>query len=308
MAVKLCVEPKTPPMPWEQFCKEKPALSIAIDGYVSGAPNEDPKKHLLSLNHHEQVKRLNTRATCAQALFFVRQGLYSYFRINEEATAQVYTNDCDHDVDLTWTILHNPELVLESHNPSLNRLVKLVDELDTTSGLCYIDVSLPILQHHAWIFDPYMQFRLSGNIDKRDPKEFAEIIYAVEARILRHLDGTGESIPVNTDYIYLGGRNDWAMIKEIGAQARGAAFKNGIRALITVRERVDGNYNYSFCKALPFVHFDIPLILSTLNALEGLTDKPDRHGGGDFTGGTSRNLGCAIPPKELERIINSLHQ
>ncbi len=308
MAIKLCVEPKVSPMSWEQFCREKPRFSIAIDGYVAEGPFYDPSGQRLNFNHHEGVERLPTRATCGQALIFVRQRLYEYFQEQGEPTALVCTNDCDQDVGLTWTILHNPELALKSTNPSLNRLVKLVDELDTTSGLCEIDTSLPIFQEHAWIFDPYLQFRISGKIDKRDPDEFAKIIYETESRILRHLAGTGSSIPLNTDYIHLGGHEDWAMIKEIGAQARGEAFQKGIRALVTVRERTDGKFNYSFCKAAPFVPFDILLLIKTLNKLEGLDASPDRHGGGNLTGGTSRNLGCAIPPKELERIINDLRK
>ncbi len=308
MAVKLCVGPNTPPMSWKDFCEEKPPFSIALDGFVKEGPAYDPIGPRLNFNHHEGVDRLATRATCSQVFTVVQQNLFSYFQKNGEPEALVYVNDCDQDICPSWTVLNHPEMAREPINPRLNRLIRLVDKLDTTSGLCELPIKLPIFGELAWIFEPYLQFRPSGQIDNRNAFEFERTIREVERRILEHVAGVGESIPVSVEYDVLGGRGFWAMIKEIGSQARSAAFSKGIHALITVRERTDGKFNYTFCRAGLFVPFDIPLILATLNDIEGLTGKPDCHGGCDMTGGTSRIRGCAIPPKELEQIIFSLHK
>lgn len=308
MAITLSVEPSQAPMSWETFCETTPPFSIALDGFVKEGPMYDPTGPRYNFNHHEGVSRLDTRATCAQVLFQMRQGLFSYFQKDGVPEARAYTNDCDQDVCLSWTLLKHPRMVLESINPRLNRLVGLVDKLDTTSGLCDLHISLPVFEELAWIFDPYLQFRLSGGIDKRDQEEFISKICAVEERILDHINGVGGSIPINVEYETLGGERDWAMIREIGPQARSAAFAKGIRALVTVRSRADGKFNYTFCKAALFVPFYIPLILNHLNTLEGLTGQPDCHGGCDMTGGTSRIRGCDVPPKKLESIIKFLHQ
>ncbi|MBI5420758.1 MAG: hypothetical protein HZA35_00360 [Parcubacteria group bacterium] len=296
-------------MSWKDFRKKKPPFSMALDGYVKGGPRFSSKEGLRrNFNHHEGVDRLTTRATCGQVFIETQQGLFSYFQKNGEPEALVYVNDCDQDVCSSWMILDHPEMVREPINPRLNRLIRLVDKLDTTSGLCELPIKLPIFGELAWIFDPYLQFRLSGNIDNRNAFEFERTIREVERRILDHVAGVGESILVSVEYEVLGGKDHWAMIREIGSQARSAAFSKGIHALVTVRDRADGKFNYTFCRAGLFVPFDIPLILTTLNSIEGLTGKADCHGGCDMTGGTSRILGCAIPPKELECIINSLHK
>ncbi len=305
MAVTLHMEPKTPPMSWETFCATKPPFSVALDGYVVGAPRFDSQSPQINFNHHEEVSRLETRSTSGQVLIAIRQGLFLCFQQNGQPHAHMYVNDCDQDVCTSSTLLRNPDM-LTLPNPRLNRFVYLVDILDTTSGLCALPVQESVLGQHAWIFDPYIQFRLGGQIDKRNPIEFEDIINTVSSRILQHVAGNETSIPPDRRYELLGGETYWKMIREIGTYARCTLFEKGIRAIITVRERTDGKWNYTFCKAAQFIPLDISLIITTLNKLEGLTESPDRHGGCNMTAGTSRNLGCAVPPKELEQIIKSL--
>jgi len=307
MAVTLRVDPKTPPMTWGEFCQRKPPFSVGLDGYILGKPEFDSRGPWANFNHHEDVDRLGTRSTSGQVLVAIRQGLFLSFQKDNEPHIFPHVNDCDQDVCTATTLLKNSETILATPNPRLNRLVNLVDILDTTSGLCALPVHTSVLEQHAWVFDPYIQFRYGGQIDKRDSKEFEDIIKEVEIRILEHIAGNESSIPLDCRYEMLGGGMQWKMIREIGTHARSAIFKEGFRAIVTVRKRKDEKYNYTFCKASPFIPFNITLIIATLNKLEGLKGLPDCHGGCDMTGGTSRNTGCAIPPKELERIINALH-
>src|SRR5688572_23777180 len=124
--ITLHLEPNTPPLTMEGFVKEYPTNSIAIDGFVSGPPQfvRHGVKRYLNLNHHEGVARLETRATCAQALMMVRQRLFHFFVDGKGSPdAQVFANDCDEDVCLTWFVLRHHYLVEPSMNPMLNRLV-----------------------------------------------------------------------------------------------------------------------------------------------------------------------------------------
>ena len=79
MSVILHVEPKQVPMQKEEFCRTKPRNSVALDGYVYGGPWFEHNGPYCSFNHHEEVNRLATRATCGQALMAIRQGFFSTF-------------------------------------------------------------------------------------------------------------------------------------------------------------------------------------------------------------------------------------
>jgi len=304
MPVLLHMQPRTPVMNWEQFCQMAPPFSIALDGFVGEGPRFDPKGPWLNLNHHEGVDRLGTRATCAQALMSLRQGLTDCFRDHGELHMELFANDCDEDVDATVTILRNAHLAAGAINPNLNRIVAIEDMLDTTAGGYPYPPDLPALQEMAWIFDPYRRFRMNGGLGRKHPDEYLGVVTDVEARILRYLVNQGGKIPLDTRYERIGGGKGWAMIHEIGAQGRTGAFGDGIRAYVSlVGELPSGNRIFTVGRMSLFIsHFKVPLILAVLDREEG---NPLEHwGGGDTIGGSPRVGGSRLSPQEVERIVN----
>lgn len=77
--IKLIVNPKTPPMSWQEFTRKYEPRSIAMDGFVSTGPRFKKTGPYANFNHHEEVSRLETRVTCAQILIAIRQGLFRAF-------------------------------------------------------------------------------------------------------------------------------------------------------------------------------------------------------------------------------------
>lgn len=303
MTVVLHVEPDVPPMSWEDFCCQKPPFSIALDGYVGDAPKFDEDGPYLNLNHHEQVDRLATRATCAQVLMALRQGLIERFRDDLGFRAEVYVNDCDEDVCVSWYLLKHGYACEDAFNPTLNRLVAIEDALDATAGAYPFPKDSVMLEELAWVFDPYRQFRSSGQLDNREPGAFLNVIVEVEERIRKHLIGEGDSIELDTRYRQIGGDGKWALIEDIGAQARTGVFADGIRAYVSVRERPDGRWTYTIGRMSPFIPFDVPCLLEALDAVEGLRD--EHWGGGTTIGGSPRIHGSRLSPIEVEKIIES---
>lgn len=305
MTVTLHVCPDEPPLTWEEFCEKTPPYSIALDGYVSAGPRFDETGPHLNLNHHEEVDRLATRATCAQVLMALRQGLIERFQDEKGGfRADVFVNDCDEDVCVSWYLLHHCHEAAQAFNPALNRLVAMEDAIDSTAGAYPFPPDSHTLEELAWIFDPYRQFRRRGEIDDRDPDAFRKVIYEVEDRITLHLNQQGEAIPLDTRYRRIGGGDNWAMIEDIGAQARTGVFGDGIHAYVSVRERPDGRWTYVIGRMSPFIPFDVPAILEALNhAEENGTPNPDRWGGGSTIGGSPRVKGSRLPPEEVEKII-----
>ncbi len=301
MNVSLCMRPGDEPKTWEAFCAEATPYAIALDGYVAAGPRFDDRGPWLNLNHHEEVDRIATRATCGQVLQCVRLGLLECFRDEQGFRANVYVNDCDEDVCASWTVLHNVHLAEHTMNPLLNRFIGLVDQLDTSAGAYPFPETLPILQELEWIFQPYRQFRQSGGLDRRDPAAFTSIVEDVEHRILRHIVGEGEAVPLDTRYQRIGGNTFWAMISEIGSQGRTGAFADGIRAYVIVRERSDGRWAYTIGRVSPFVRFPVSDILARLCEIEGA-----RWGGGNTIGGSPRATGSTLDPQTVERTIRNI--
>lgn len=298
---------------WNEFCDSTPPFSIALDGFVTTGPKFNEKGPHVNFNHHEDVDRLATRSTCAQVLMAIRQGLFD--RFNGEVV-HIWENDCDEDVCLSDFILHNAHLAQNTMNPLLNRLVLMEDILDTTAGAYPFPTNLPILKEMAWIFEPYRSFRLQGGLDKKDARAFESIVVDAGNRIMNYILGKGEMIKLDTRYERIGGGKGWAMIKEIGAQARTGLFSDGIHAYVAVRERSDGKWAYVVGRMSIFVPFDVPKIISRANQMEFniSEDKMDllwEHtkdpwGGGNTIGGSPRLEGSSIPPSELEKLINEI--
>lgn len=310
MTVTLEMHPQDAPKTWSQFIESSPKFSIALDGYVFGGPKFDLKGPRANFNHHEEVDRLATHSTCGQILMALRQGLLRAFRDNNGVRIIVWANDCDEDVCTSWFLLKNHHLCTSTMNPVLNRLVQMEDHLDATAGAYPYPADLSSLQALAWIFDPYRRARLSGELDKKGHDSYVSIITDVENRIMRHIIGQGETLPLDVRYDRLGGGRDWAMIREVGAQAKTGAFGDGIYAYASVRDRPnqgeEKRYTYTVGRMSPFIPFDLPRIFAALNAAESLEGASDRWGGGDTIGGSPRVGGSRLAPEDVTRIINEV--
>ncbi|MBI4121867.1 MAG: hypothetical protein HY461_00895 [Parcubacteria group bacterium] len=304
MTVVLRMEPQTPPMTWVEFCERSDPYSIGLDGYVAEGPKFDPGGPRANFNHHEGVSRLETRATCAQVLMATRQGLFDSFRDESGPRVVACANDCDEDVCTTWFLLNHGSLATHAVHPLLNRLVAIEDALDATAGAYPFPKDLEVLQEMAWVYEPYRRFRLSGELDRKDPAAYVSVVTDVGNRIMAHITGHGSAIPLDVRYDRIGGGQGWAMINEIGAQGRTGAFSDGIRAYLSVRERPNGGFTYTLGRMSPFVHFNVPKILARLNEAEGSTS--DRWGGGDTIGGSPRVGGSKLSPDEVARIIEEI--
>ncbi len=315
MQYELRMQPKVNPLTWKQFCKETPPYSIAVDGFVKTGPRFEQSGPRANFNHHEEVDRLATRATCGQVLVAIRQGLFDAFRNVNGAKVIVYANDCDQDVCTTHFLLKHGYMAVGTMNPALNRLVSMEEMLDTTAGAYPFPADLPILEQLAWIYEPYTRFRLSGALDNKDADQFIQVVTDVEMRIMSHISGTSGRLPLDLRYEKLGGGHGWTMVRELGAQARTQMFGDGIHAYVSVRDRLDGkSWTYTVGRMSQFVPFDLPKIFALLNYNEsrkreslGLEYRNVGSWGGAFTvGGSPRAEGSYLSPPEVEKIINGI--
>lgn len=293
-------------MSGETFKKMAGPFSVALDGFVNEGPWFDPDLPCKNFNHHEGVSRLDTRATCAQVLMSLRQGFFKRFRDATGPMAHIYANDCDEDVCMSWFLLKNHAITQQALNPSLNRLVHMVDMLDTTAGAFPFPEDMPSLRGLAWVMEPYRNFRVRGGLNVRDANHFRSIVTDVENRIQMHLAGTGREIDLDTRYAVEHLGTGWKLIKEIGPQARVAMFADGIRAFVTCADREGGGWNYIVGRMSDYIPFPVPQILLAMDEAEGLSGKANHWGGGATIGGSPRIGGSKLPPEDVIKIVTDI--
>lgn len=291
--------PNDAPIPWDFFVKNY-TNAIALDGYVIGPAKFDRQHKVANFNHHEGCDRLSTRATCAQVLLAVRQGLMDNFK-KEDVT--IWVNDCDQDVCLSVFILMNAWLCGPVINPNLNKLVHVADMMDTCGGCYPFPVDMPFMQSMAWIFEPYTIFRTSGRLMDKNKGTYESIITDVCNRIQAYLAGSGGKVELQTEFEVIGGGHGWSMVVETGQHARMALMSSGIKAFVAVRQGKD-NWAYSIGRISEYIDFDIENIMAKLNIAEGLTNYGDKWGGSALIGGSPRVKGSRLNPQEVINIIN----
>lgn len=290
---------------WDEFTQTKPPYSIALDGYVNSVSDLDFNGPYLNLDHHTGVRRLATRSTCAQVYLSIVLGLYNLFQKDNRPHANIYVNDCDQDVCLSYWLLKNPDKIHSlSAQDNIARLIIGEDFLDATAGSFPIDRTRDIMQQSFWIFEPYTTARNSGELINYSSSQMVELIMRVYERISLYAEGKAQKIEVDARYEIVGGGKEWTLAKEIGSYARAQLYQEGVQSLITFRENQDGTYTYSIGKISGFISFPIPELYNVLNQAENLTDPNNQWGGSTIIGGSPRRSGSKLKPEKLENIVN----
>lgn len=300
MAAELIVRSDRPPLSWDEFRETHPGGSIALDGYVGEGPQYDAEGPYYNANHHEDVNRLATLSTAQQILMGVRMGLDKAFTTDGKFSPSVYVNDCDQDVCAAWYLLDN---ISEARHPSasMSRFISVAGVLDVTAGVFPYDRDLRILGELAWVFEPYAEFRASGEINRKDNDQYRSVIQSVGLRIGQHLLGRGDTAKLDTRYKVIGGGREWKLIEEEGKDGRLGALIDGVDAYVTAQE--DGErWRYTIGRRSEFIPFDVPGLLDYFNELEACAD--DKWGGSNIIGGSPRVEGSSLSPPELEMAIN----
>ncbi len=195
--INLIVEPGVV-LSWDEFTQTKPPYSIALDGYVNSVSELDFNGPYLNLDHHSGVRRLITRSTCAQVYLAIVLGLFKLFQKDNQPHANIYVNDCDQDVCLSYWLLKNPDKVFGLRvQGNIARLIIGEDFIDATAGSFPVDLIREILQQSFWIFEPYTIARKNVELKKFSSGQLVELIMSVYERISLYVEGKAKKIEVD---------------------------------------------------------------------------------------------------------------
>lgn len=285
---------------WDELQSDEfPSHAIALDGFVHGEPRINYARPCLNLNHHEDVARFATRATCEQVRVALDMGLYArLFRKDGKPHAHAFVNDRDQDVCLSWYQLSRyPHL----DGPLMTRLVAVQGLLDMAAGSYPIHPDAPVLREFAWIFEPYVDARMSGKLASETANEIFAGIEAVCNRIDEYMLGRGKQIALDTRYTVLREGTGWKLVSVKGYYARLKMRQDGITAFVDFRGESNGSFTYSAgCE--PFERVSMLELGNDFNANE-----PDGRtwGGGDTIIGSPRGIGSALNPDRVFEIAEN---
>ncbi|HLP79288.1 MAG TPA: hypothetical protein VK158_01515 [Acidobacteriota bacterium] len=284
---------------WKEFKRIAPPYSIALDGIVYGKTCVDARTHHANFNHHEEVDRFSTHATCGILQIYIKTGLFDHFRVNGIPTATLYLNDPDQDSSLSRWMMYNHERVKKGE-PLLNKLIFAEDILDVTGGIFPLGLESELMANIAWIFEPYTAS--IHNLHHMKDKQMITVMDAIGSRIDSYLMGrSGRIVPDDRfDVMHDYGRL-FKMVHEIGPYARTRLYEQGTTFMVSYRgEDPKGTHRYSLAKLSPFGPEDMEFIFDQLNCLEHINaDDKDRWGGGNAYGGSPRLRGSKIDPDRL---------
>lgn len=301
--IELRVKPG-PAVTHAEFLRTHPPYSIALDGYVHGAPfldvrNDGPRRNF---NHHEAVDRSCTIATCEQARRAVLLGLYDLFRDASGRRATLWVNDCDQDVCLATWILMNPDRAAE---PLVRQLTQIEDLLDSSSGVFPMPHERDLLGEVRWVFDPYTRVR--AQLTGTGAAQLRAVIDDVHLRIDRFVAGRADVVALaDSDTCrYIGGGSLWPLVEVKHPDARTRMVADGVRAAVELTACVDGRYTYTLWRRSEYIAwFPIPEILAALNVAEGHAPYAIGGWGGAATvGGSPRGRGSKLTPAEVEAVV-----
>lgn len=304
---KLIIEPGKV-YSWDEFRKQKPPFSIALDGIVADSSKRDPAGPYANFDHHTNCDRIATRATCEQVHFEINMGLFETFKLNGIPTANIHVNDCDEDTCLSVWLLQNHERVIGHGEPAINRLVYYEDRLDSSAG-SYPFGNTETRRKMAWVFEPYTKPRFEGKVSSINSREMQAIIENVLARITAFTLDRSEEIGLDGNYEVIGGNKSWKFIQETGPFARLAMFVDHVSAFVVYVGKQEKKYKYVLGRKSVWVPFDIEALYEVLNEADAsvVTDT-NKWSGSNTIGGSPRLSGSSLKPKELERIIDGFFQ
>lgn len=314
MSAELVIQPGRQFANEAEFLSSQPPYTIGLE-VVSARPRfvRTPKGPYLIIDHHADVERRVTLSACHQAWDAANLGLVGSFRRGGEYHPRVVTRDCDQDVTLAHHIIARAEVIPTLENHEIDR----IDELVRVEGMLDVFGGVPpgritprlrrVMEGIAWIFNPYTDYKASGELYANDPSRHHDVMWECSQRISQHIAGKGGSRELDLDFRPIGTVGPCAVVERIGAEAllgavSGSENHSGHDAVILWQQRPDGRNQYTYYRKSVLVPFNITRLYSILNQTD--TYRADEsHGGSDNMGGSPLITGSAITPPEMLRIL-----
>lgn len=295
---------------WEEFKHQTPTCSIALDGYVFGAPTYDSNWLNINFNHHEWVDRLSTRCTASQVFIAIKQWLSQSLKQNWTTHYNIYLNDPDQDTCLAVRLLKNYKIIEWIDMPfeedkRLRILLSVEDMLDVTWWCYRVDPDSSIMKKIAWIFKPYTDARSSWIVNSLDQESTMKIIDKVCDRIDLYIQWNAKEIELDTRYNIEWNFTWWTVFQEIWTYSKLKLINEWKEFLISFIKNQDGSYRYTLLKKSPFIPISLGSLYDLLNNFESKDKNSfDCWGWSNIVWWSPRVSWSRISPKQMIEIVD----
>ncbi|MCR4275029.1 MAG: hypothetical protein NUW02_03250 [Candidatus Campbellbacteria bacterium] len=254
-----------------------PENSIALDGYVQG-PLFDLEHNKFSFDHHDNVNRQITRASCQQIADALLLGF-------EPKESNIYVNDIDGDTVLSVWLLRHPKMV---NDPRVRMLVESVGGVDA-HGPAYVPLDSELAEKfYKGVMKPEIDTRRNRTYAQTDLNTLLEeCLKNVDALVAGTL--VYEKLEDHRSFEVIKEGTGWIMV-ESNDFVFDLVYKAGHTRAVAMQKQPDGSIAYTVAKKSELVS-NFPVgptskdgsILYELNKLEA------GWGGGSTIGGAPRN-------------------
>lgn len=309
-SVAFIMQARKPAIAFEELEHRYGPYAIGLDGSVFGSSRikKAERRTIANFDHHKNVDRLRTPATCGQIWEYVTSGAFETDFPRGE-NVNIFLNDCDPDVIWSTFLLQYAPFVKNASQElreQLGAFVTISNVIDISGGVSRFDPQLEIVKRLRWINDPYAQLRTSGRITTADSEKFREVIETGHHRIIKTLCGKGELQALDTTYegiIYDG----WAFVTKEGYDARGQMLQDGIPFILSRLSKpyANGNWGYSLNVLDPESSLNLHPLCNRLNQAEREVGGAMDWGGSNRHGGSPRGLGTKLTQEQLVSIITA---
>ncbi|NNL84931.1 MAG: hypothetical protein HKP27_04725, partial [Myxococcales bacterium] len=292
-----------------------PAGTIFLDGAAQGEPFTDPARAVYNLDHHEGCVRAFTLATCEQAMVLVRKRLDLGRR-----DWTVHANDADLDATLAiWVLLNHLRLAQDGElRAAILPLLRLEGAIDAWGlecrdlcGLSAQDLARADRQM-ALLRKRELDAKSRGRWDKIDLASFIadrlrdidrmvyqaeDFVDAVDVQELARCELTGGSVAVVC--------RARTGIYEVERELRRY---HGDRLGLIVLQKDERNY--SIRQVDPCLPVGLDRVYERLNLIDpksGGSAAADRWGGSSDIGGSPRESGTGLSPREIATACHDAH-
>ncbi len=257
---------------WKEFLKSTPPRSIALDGFVHGGPNYDPKTHHLNFDHHDGVVREAITSTAMQVFFAIKDGLMEALTVDGKVKASIYINNTDQDTALAvWYLLHYKEFEGTKSIPAMSRLLTPDNRWDITGSALPMNLDDQLVRQHTWVFHLYTNLRKSDALANATEDILLDNLEAVLGRLNKFMTGQAEEAELDTRHEILYDCPRYKIVNEVGDnEARYYLFSRGMSAFVAlVAQRDDGRFVCTIGRRSRYIQFPVRQLYDDLNAAEG---------------------------------------
>jgi len=206
-------------------------------------------------------------------------------------------------VIFTLWVIENWHDVLTQWGWRFEKLLHFLDLVDSTAATYPFPIDRELAEFQ-WVFDPYFDALLNGELDSKDFIVYSDVVKQCFGRIEKYLVGGGGHANIDLGYDIIERHKNWGIFAAHGSLSRMKIVADGYFGFVLVRERTDGNRTVTLQRTCAEIDwFPVSQMYTPLNLAE---NRRAEWGGNGIVGGSPVVDGTWQPVPNISRIVQAV--